>query len=530
MIRLTVVIVLRLAVAAFFLMTAAYAVLNCSPFAFDTFIRPQLFPWLTRFVGWHHLWFCAAYLVSVVTLVPELRGRRGQAASTRRVYWLAVGYVLSVGFVAARLVVSPYLPTLWNDGRALPTAIIAFLPILWLAVIDHVAVQRRWSTREVDGPDTLGQRRLLVTCAGFAAYVWSVHLVRAIVVGDRSGSAAGWGLTAVWALAQTGTIAAIVYTLLGLVAGVAARTRHPRRNVRLHGCAVCSRDCELLRRLVLPTVSLPALSAALVAAVAGMTVAAVWSGFTLRRAALRPSSRGDSGTALLLAPEAGTATVVVALVILPLLAASALGRVERMDWVFVAQRLIVVAAWTVAFGLLLRLTRRVSERPWSVRTAVFPPAAALMALWTIPQGAALIAASSGDHRLDPSVVFERYAGAETGFSLMADGLVNRAGVDPGYYRFLQVQADPTGAASITVPDVEFFEPRPGPGTSRPDIFLFVIDSLRPDYLSPYNPAVTFTPAIERFAAESFVFRNVFTRHGGTELAMPSILGRRVCSP
>jgi hypothetical protein len=187
MIWLTVVIVLRLGVAAFFLMTAAYAVLNCSPFAFDTFIRPQLFPWLTRFVGWHHLWFCAAYLVSVVTLVPELRGRRSAAASARRAYWLAVGYVLSVGLVAARLVVSPYLPTLWNDGRALPTAIIAFLPILWLAAIDHVAVQRSWSTREVDGPDTLGQRQLLVTCAAFAAYVWSVHLVRAIVLGDRAG-------------------------------------------------------------------------------------------------------------------------------------------------------------------------------------------------------------------------------------------------------------------------------------------------------------------------------------------------------
>ena len=34
----------RLAVATFCLLTAAYAALNCSPFAFDMFIRPQLFP------------------------------------------------------------------------------------------------------------------------------------------------------------------------------------------------------------------------------------------------------------------------------------------------------------------------------------------------------------------------------------------------------------------------------------------------------------------------------------------------------
>ena len=37
------------------LLTAAYATLNCSTFAFDMFIRPQLFPWITSFVNWHHI-------------------------------------------------------------------------------------------------------------------------------------------------------------------------------------------------------------------------------------------------------------------------------------------------------------------------------------------------------------------------------------------------------------------------------------------------------------------------------------------
>ena len=59
-------------------------------------------------------------------------------------------------------------------------------------------------------------------------------------------------------------------------------------------------------------------------------------------------------------------------------------------------------------------------------------------------------------------------------------------------------------------------------TPRPHIFLFVIDSLRPDYLSPYDDAVTFTPAIEAFASESLVFRNAFTRYGGTGLSVPAI--------
>jgi arylsulfatase A-like enzyme len=54
------------------------------------------------------------------------------------------------------------------------------------------------------------------------------------------------------------------------------------------------------------------------------------------------------------------------------------------------------------------------------------------------------------------------------------------------------------------------------------VFLFVIDSLRRDYLSAYNPAVDFSPAIGKFAKDSFVFERAFTRYGGTGLAVPSI--------
>ena len=50
----------------------------------------------------------------------------------------------------------------------------------------------------------------------------------------------------------------------------------------------------------------------------------------------------------------------------------------------------------------------------------------------------------------------------------------------------------------------------------------MFDSLRPDYLSPYNPAVTFTPSLGALAADSLVFRRAFTRYGGTGLAVPSI--------
>ena len=52
--------------------------------------------------------------------------------------------------------------------------------------------------------------------------------------------------------------------------------------------------------------------------------------------------------------------------------------------------------------------------------------------------------------------------------------------------------------------------------------MFVVDSLRRDYLSPYNPKVTFTPSIAALAGDSLVFRNAFTQYGATGLSVPSL--------
>ena len=73
----------------------------------------------------------------------------------------------------------------------------------------------------------------------------------------------------------------------------------------------------------------------------------------------------------------------------------------------------------------------------------------------------------------------------------------------------------------TPPEVQFGGDMRG-AAHPPHIFLFVIDSLRRDYVSPYNPAVTFTPEIARFASDSFIFERAFTRYAGTGLAVPSI--------
>jgi membrane-anchored protein YejM (alkaline phosphatase superfamily) len=67
--------------------------------------------------------------------------------------------------------------------------------------------------------------------------------------------------------------------------------------------------------------------------------------------------------------------------------------------------------------------------------------------------------------------------------------------------------------------VDNLTPTSGP---KPNIFIFVIDSVRPDYLGAYNPRVDFTPNIDALARDSIVMRRAYTDYAGTSLAEPSI--------
>lgn len=57
---------------------------------------------------------------------------------------------------------------------------------------------------------------------------------------------------------------------------------------------------------------------------------------------------------------------------------------------------------------------------------------------------------------------------------------------------------------------------------HPNIFIIVIDSMRPDYLGAYNPKVDFTPNIDKFARDSVVMKNAFTSYAGTTLSQASM--------
>ena len=156
--------------AAFCLLTWAYGLIVSLRFAFEQFIRPNLFPWVSQFVAWHHAWYWAAFLASAATLIPDLRALR-QNRDGRAAGWLAVGYLVFFGAIGVRLLGSSYLVTLDGGDRPLTIVPGALLPLLWLAAIDHLGARFPRDERTPDSDRTAAALRRVSRhrCVGVAA-------------------------------------------------------------------------------------------------------------------------------------------------------------------------------------------------------------------------------------------------------------------------------------------------------------------------------------------------------------------------
>jgi Sulfatase len=136
--------------------------------------------------------------------------------------------------------------------------------------------------------------------------------------------------------------------------------------------------------------------------------------------------------------------------------------------------------------------------------------------------AAALNAVSASAQSSWSDSLERYAGTDISLKT-AYAVVTRSVARDNYgafYGFLKSRTnirEPEGPANVSL--VANLSPSSG---AKPNIFIFVIDSLRRDFLSPYNPAVTTTPEFAKFASDSVVFENAFTRYAGTALSEPAI--------
>jgi len=511
----------RLLVAGFCWMTAAYACVASSTFASLQFLQPRVFPWIGTFSDWHPaaswLWLAAVAALFWEDVRPHSTGRLQPPRAKRATASLALAFgeggkaaptkallaLLAAG--VAWNTAWPVLPSLAGGTRPLVVAIVAFAIPIAFAIIDHIEVP---GCRSSDRPAE--DSRLFIVGVATALLVTALYTAFASITMAGAfepdllteGLLTGLG----WSLVDHLWIGCTAFLTLAVIAHLASR------RPALHYAAIVATLAAALAlafaRLVGTALGMHGVAAACVTAAFGTSVVATWGGLRLRRLV------GDAGVIVppldifFGTPRSASSTVRSALAVAGTIGLAAAGAaIARLaDWDFVLLKAGVLAVWVTAFGLVHRLTAtRVRVPRWVVALVCLAPLAAQQTMH-----------ANADQRR----MLGRYEVYNPSFRL-AHGLLHDVTATPAFDRFLR--ANTSVDAAITPVNLDFV-PSLAPSTQadKPLIFVFVVDSLRPDYLGAYNPAVRFTPRLDAFAAESVVFRNAFTRFGGTGLSVPAI--------
>lgn len=491
----------RLGFAGFLLLTSVYCLLVWVPFTYVGFVHNPLLNWIPLFVGFHGLLYGVLLGVVAITLRSDLRRKQTRRAAIA--FSLVNGIVfvyLSRGSLAR---VQPRFQSyLWS--------LLSLLPLVWLAILDLRSSQDCGMPRPIQSPalmrTTLAAVVVSVAFAGTAA-------LRHVAPGDGISAslfAGDLGASLCFHLVIFTVIGALL-TLLKWAAAVSPKPRlHQFILTRLLAWALV---VQVLRKMVLPTISFTGVRADIFSATVALALVLFVSGSGARLRA----GRADKGAAEAEAKPAWLWPLTFfALLAFAYAIPAALG---PTDWDFVVQRMSVLVLWLIVFQVVGLASAR--PRGTTVWAGV---------LFTI------VLASAGFARYGRLALYTRepsrtvrhkledYCGLDismnTAYEVLSHPFENKAYRQ--FYQFLRQNSNLGRDALVAPVDIHLVSQlRPVPGI-KPNIFFFVIDSLRRDYVSPYNSSVDFTPQIDRFAQDSVVLKNAYTRYGGTALSEPAI--------
>jgi hypothetical protein len=496
--------------ALFFLVLSAYCFLAYTPFAYDAFIKPGVIHALWWFIVIAPALFWIVLLITALTLMPQLltRGARGRIASWA---YLVAGVAVGIAVVEKPLNIGNTPAAFWLGMAALVWPI-------WMAAIDH----RVWPAPTVHHADPVRALMACIVSAVIACATYAVpaplRLVQTVGIDlpPRMMTAAiGSSLVMDLFIFMAWFLTILTVTGISRANGVSAAAEYWLLLVPLGLCAAVVMNAIVCVSLGLFGPPSIACSVAL-----ALAVTAVWADLVRLRSQAPLPANGQSGApapgsidsvALFSSPVAGArspAAAVVVLLALPFLANAFVSLFRELDWNFLLQKLSVLTIWCFLFAAAhLALGRR---GPWQVSRG-----------WVIAVPIAALVLYRLLALIDPRVTIDRYAALDPSMRFIRDARTAQSADTAKRYAYLRSQTL-VMPETVRPPEVDFVRPL-GPAAGRkPHIFLVVIDSLRRDYLAPYDARATFTPQIAKLAADSFVFEHAWTRYAGTLLAVPSI--------
>jgi hypothetical protein len=193
--------------------------------------------------------------------------------------------------------------------------------------------------------------------------------------------------------------------------------------------------------------------------------------------------------------------------------------VRAYDWNFVFQAVTVLITWVAALWLAFELTPK-GERHYTFKPLAAAAAGCVFGYFALQATQVWWSRSLGATDDEIQRTVKQYAGQNASFRTAAALLEgpDRSTCDELCGIVRQHTNIETGGTATPIELVSELRPASKP----PHVFVFVIDSLRPDYLGAYSSKVDFTPELDKLAKDSVIFRNAFTPYAGTTLAEPAI--------
>lgn len=507
---------LRLAWGTYFVLTSLYCILAFLPYTFCAFIKAPPYPWLPWFV--HHqagLYWTA----SVAAIASNWRWKESWRRRDK-VFLTGFGAMAAVGLY---LTLCPFLPGLESNRTAYGWSLAALLALSGLSLWRSVSAEENDGLSPV--PETAGKGVIAYSGGLLIAIVVSVIYVGGARVREYSETRM-LGLhsadieLAIWSIVSHCCVAIAIVSALNLIHLLTARMRR-RGAVRLGltGALIVVGLCSVLVHFLGSALSFDGWAALVYAA--SFSIALTLWGFSLALPLLRRrrSKAMDNMVARKLFSWRTLGTW-IAITVLAALALASRSLIGGEDWNGFIGNTWALVFWAAMSLCIVRLRPVRAQYSWTVvlavllvSTFVYKGLQATEIFWGKPLGAT-------DDEI--SRAFEAYEQRDASFELAHHVLGNGRAQNCGdLCRILREHTNIRDTHIRTGVDLAGVLTKTKEET--PNIFIFVIDSMRPDYLGAYNPAgVDYTPNLDALARDSVVFKNAYTHYVGTSLSEPAI--------
>ncbi len=424
-----------------------------------------------------------------------------------------------VGLLAAcgvYVTLRPFLPGLQNNGAAYYWSLTALLPLIAVSLWQMSSAAGQCDPR--DGVENNAapfgfSAGLLVALVVSLIYTISA---RVRLYTDSHSLGFHWqdAEVAFWSLVSHFLLAIIVLSALNLIFLIAAKTSRPQAVRRgLVGILIAVVLSFVLARFLGNAMSFDGWSAYAYAGAFALTLT-LW-GFAMVEPFLarkqRPLSTGlSSGQSI--------ATWIM-IVVVTLLALGSRWLIGGEDWNGFVESTSALLFW-IAMSLCVYRLRPVRAN-YSAAVIVGVLLGGVFVYKALQATEIFWGKSVGSTDDEISLKLEEYGAGDASFLLAHHMLGNgRAEVCGDLCRIMREYTNVRDTHTNTeVRLVDNLSPALG---ARPNIFVFVIDAMRPDYLGAYNPRVNYTPNLDAFARDSIVLHNAYSQYAGTSLSEPAL--------